>query len=133
MRLRLECIRMAQSLLPREKLPRGPRWPHTPGAPPGQVMKLARELYGWISGGRPPPGGKSANCEKIMRRTLGLADRELYREFKRKEEASRQAHLKEERDRVKRAERRKLRSAAAGAPASGAMGFNPSEKIPWAP
>jgi hypothetical protein len=131
-RLRLECIRMAQSLLPREKLPRSPRWRPTPGAAPGEVMKLARDLYCWMADERRQPGRKLNNDEKLIRKMLALADRELYREFKRKSAASWQAHLKQERERLKRADRWKLQSAAAAARPR-AVPSTALEKIPSDP
>ena len=48
-RLKLECLRTAQSLLPREPPPRRRRWPRAPAPSAAKVMNLGCALYRWIS------------------------------------------------------------------------------------
>jgi hypothetical protein len=48
-RLKFECLRTAQSLLPREPAPRRRRSPRAPAPSAAKVMNLACALYRWIS------------------------------------------------------------------------------------
>jgi hypothetical protein len=125
-RLKLECLRTAQSLLPREPAPLRRRWYRAPAPSAAKVMNLACALYRWISDEAPRSRRlqeASPLTEETMKKLRDAILAELDAQDRRKFEARRR---RRERKRAKLVVRQLTSAPAPGAEDSKSQ----LEKIP---